>query len=170
VTVDSIHTSTAPAQPVNQRRVDRWRLLNSYAGAVSRLIGYVIDSVVVTGSFALGAFVFEYVASTVLPVEVDLSDTPIVAGIALAIWAFTYFTYSLAATGRTVGKAIIGTRVVRADGTDLRTGRAALRVLVTPLSLILLGIPLLLVVLRADRRALHDLIAGTCEIYWWRQP
>jgi uncharacterized RDD family membrane protein YckC len=170
VTVDSIPTATVPDQSVNQRRVDRWRLLNSYAGAVSRLIGYVIDSIVVTGSFAVGAFIFEYVASTVLPVEVDLSDTPIVAGIALGIWAFTYFTYALAATGRTVGKALVGTRVVRADGSDLRAGRAALRVLVTPLSLVLLGIPLLLVVLRADRRALHDLIADTCEIYWWRQP
>jgi uncharacterized RDD family membrane protein YckC len=163
VTVDSIHASTVPAEPVNQRRVDRWRLLNSYAGAVSRLF-------VVTGSFAVGAFMFEYVASTVLPVEVDLSDTPIVAGIALGVWAFAYFTYSLAATGRTLGKAIVGTRVVRADGSDLRAGRAALRVLVTPLSLVLLGIPLLLVVLRADRRALHDLIADTCEIYWWRRP
>jgi uncharacterized RDD family membrane protein YckC len=170
MTVDSIHTSTAPARPVNQRRVDRWRLLNSYAGGISRLIGYVIDSLVVTGSFAHGAVVVEYVASTVLPVEVDLSDTPIVAGTALAIWAFIYFTYSLAATGRTVGKAMVGTRVVRADGSDLRAGRAALRVLATPLSLVLLGIPLLLVVLRADRRALHDLIADTCEIYWWRRP
>jgi uncharacterized RDD family membrane protein YckC len=78
-----------------------------------------------------------------------------------------YFTYGLATTGRTVGKALVGTRVVRADGSDLHAGRAALRVLMMPLSFALFGIGLLLIVIRRDRRALHDLIVDTAEVYYW---
>jgi len=150
-----------------RRTVPREYLLGTYAGAVSRLIGYAIDVGIVTGSFAVGASIFEWLVSTVLPIELDLSDTPVAAGIALGVWAFVYFTYGLATTGRTVGKALIGTRVVRSDGSDLRAGRAALRVLMMPLSFLLFGIGLLLILIRKDRRALHDLIADTAEVYYW---
>jgi uncharacterized RDD family membrane protein YckC len=169
VTAEALDAVTLPADPASRRELERTRLEGSYAGAVSRLVGYVIDVFLVTTSFAIGASVFEYVVSTVLPVELDLADLPVVSGIALAVWSFTYFTYLLATTGRTVGKAIVGTRVVRADGRDLHAGRAALRVLMMPLSFALFGVGLLLIVIRQDRRALHDLIAGTSEVYSWQR-
>ena len=134
VTTEALAATTIPTKPASRHELERRRLEGAYAGAVSRLVGYIIDIFIVTTSFAFGAAVFEYVVSTVLPVEVDLADMPVVSGIALGVWGFTYFTYSLASTGRTVGKAIVGTRVVRADGGDLRAGRAALRVLMMPLS------------------------------------
>jgi uncharacterized RDD family membrane protein YckC len=159
---------SAPALPAIVRApVPREHLLGTYAGAVSRLIGYAIDIAIVAGSFAIGASIVEWLVSTVFPVELDLGDTPIAAGIALTVWGFLYFTYGLATTGRTVGKALIGTRVVRADGSDLRAGRAALRVVMMPLSFALFGIGLLLIIIRKDRRALHDLIANTAEVYYW---
>jgi uncharacterized RDD family membrane protein YckC len=141
------------------------RLEGSYAGAVSRLIAYAIDTFVVSASFALVAGVAEYVASTVLPIDLELGEEPVGSGIAFSVWSFVYFTYSLAAAGRTVGKAVVGLRVVTKDGSDLHIGRAALRVLTMPLSFLLFGLGLLPILLRADRRALHDLIAGTAEIY-----
>ena len=150
-----------------RRAVPREHLLGTYAGAVSRLVGYAIDIGIVAGSFAIGASIVEWLVSTVFPVELDLGDTPIAAGIALGVWTFVYFTYALATTGRTIGKALVGTRVVRSDGSDLRAGRAALRVLIMPLSFALFGIGLLLILLRKDRRALHDLIADTAEVYYW---
>ena len=165
-TVDAI---AIPSETVSQRRLDRQLLEGSYAGGMSRLIGYIIDVHIVAIVFAIGAVAVEYVVSTVLPVELDLSDTPVAAAIAFAIWSFTYFTYSLATTGRTVGKAIVGTRVVRADGSDLHAGRAAVRVIATSLSFAVFGLGLLLILLRKDRRALHDLIAGTAEIYSWQR-
>ena len=169
MTADAVDAVTIPADAATRRELERLRLEGSYAGAVSRLIGFLIDVFLVTTSFTLAASVFEYLVSTVLPGEFDLADMPVVSGIALGVWIFTYFTATLAATGRTVGKAIVGTRVVRADGSDLRAGRAALRVLVMPLSFALLGIGLLLIVIRSDRRALHDLIADTAEVYSWRR-
>ena len=169
MTVEAVAAVTLPADPASRRELERQRLEGSYAGGVSRLIGYIVDVFIVTTSFAIGASVFEYVVSTVLPVELDLADVPIASGIALAVWSFTYFTYLLASTGRTVGKAIVGTRVVRADGSDLRAGRAALRVLMMPLSFAIFGVGLLLILIRKDRRALHDLIAGTSEVYSWHR-
>jgi uncharacterized RDD family membrane protein YckC len=157
----------ATSSPATRRAAPRGHLIDTYAGAVSRLIGYAIDLGIIAGSFAIGASMVEWLVSTVFPVELDLGDTPVAAAIALAVWTFVYFTYGLATTGRTVGKALIGTRVVRADGSDLRAGRAAVRVLVMPLSFVLLGIGLLLIVIRRDRRALHDLIADTAEVYYW---
>ncbi len=87
------HRSTLAADPASRRELERRELEGSYAGAVSRLIGYVIDVFLVTASFTVGATVFEYVVNAVLPVDVHLADEPIAAGIALAVWSFTYFTY-----------------------------------------------------------------------------
>jgi uncharacterized RDD family membrane protein YckC len=168
VTVDA---AAIPRRPVSQRRLERWRLEGTYAGGASRLIGYVIDTVIITTSFAVGAAVVEYIVSRVSPVELDLNDdAPWIAGTALGVWSFVYFAYSLATTGRTIGKAIVGTRVYRADGSDLGAARAVVRVLATSLSFVLFGVGFLFILVRKDRRALHDLIAGTCEVYWWRRP
>jgi uncharacterized RDD family membrane protein YckC len=167
VTVDA---AAIPRRPVSQRRLERWRVEGSYAGGGSRFIGYVIDTIIVTTSFAVGAAVVEYIVSTVFPVELDLNDNaPWIAAVALGVWSFVYFAYSLATTGRTVGKAIVGTRVFRADGGDLGAGRAVVRVLAMSLSLALLCVGFMFILVRKDRRALHDLIAGTCEVYWWRR-
>ena len=38
--------------------------------------------------------------------------------VAYAVWAFIYFAYSWAASGRTAGMALFGVRVVQDDGTD----------------------------------------------------
>ena len=87
--------------------------------------------------------------------------------VALGVWAFLYFAHPLAVSGRTFGMAVVGVRVVRADGSDLGTRRAVVRVLALPLSFLLLCFGILLIALRADRRALHDLIAGSAVVYAW---
>ena len=63
--------------------------------------------------------------------------------------------------------AVFGVRAVRADGGDLDTWHAVLRVLAFPLSFLLFGFGFVLIVLRRDRRALHDLIARTAVVYAW---
>ena len=63
--------------------------------------------------------------------------------------------------------AAFGVRAVRADGGDLGAWHAVLRVLALPLSFLLLGFGFVLIVLRRDRRALHDLIAGSAVVYAW---
>lgn len=86
--------------------------------------------------------------------------------VAFVGWWFVYLWISVGLTGRTVGKAVIGLRVVDQHGGPLRPARAALRVLFLPVSLIL-GLGLVPAVLGRSRRALHDFVAGSkVEVDW----
>jgi uncharacterized RDD family membrane protein YckC len=72
-----------------------------------------------------------------------------------------YFIFLHWARGQTLGKMAFQVRVVSRDGGPLSFGQAALRHLGSWLSAVILGIGYLVAAFRADKRALHDLIAGT---------
>jgi uncharacterized RDD family membrane protein YckC len=63
--------------------------------------------------------------------------------------------------------ALLGVRVVRADGSAIDPWRGVLRALVFPLSFLLFGLGFLGILVQRERRALHDLIAGTAVVYSW---
>jgi uncharacterized RDD family membrane protein YckC len=138
-----------------------------YAGAVTRGAAFAVDVALIGVLFSIGGSVVEYVLSTLLRDPVQLADSPTVSTVALLLWAFVYFAVPLSVSGRTCGMGLIGIRVVRADGGDLDARHAVLRVLALPLSFLLFGLGLALIVLRRDRRALHDLIAGSAVVYAW---
>jgi uncharacterized RDD family membrane protein YckC len=142
-------------------------LQGTYAGFMTRLGGCLIDLLVIAGLFALAGQAVEYLVSALFGGSFELSEMPVVSGFALAGWALFYCAYPLAVGGRTFGMAVVGLRAVRSDGRDLTTGRAVLRVLAFPLSFLLFGFGFLLVLLKRDRRALHDLVAGTAVVYAW---
>jgi uncharacterized RDD family membrane protein YckC len=142
-------------------------LQGRYAGFVTRMGGFVLDMVVLLGLFALAGQVFEFLVGTLSGSEFKLSDHPVLSAIALVLWALLYCAYPLGVSGRTLGMAVVGVRAVRRDGSHLGSGRAVVRVLATPLSFLLLGFGFLLVLLRRDRRALHDLIGDTAVVYGW---
>jgi len=72
-----------------------------------------------------------------------------------------YFVFLHWARGQTLGKMVFRIRVVMLNGAPLPFGRSALRHLGSWLSAVILGIGYLVAAFRADKRALHDLIAGT---------
>jgi uncharacterized RDD family membrane protein YckC len=72
-----------------------------------------------------------------------------------------YFVFLHWARGQTLGKMAFRIRVVMMNGTPLPFGLSVLRHLGSWLSAAILGIGYLLAAFRADKRALHDLIAGT---------
>ena len=63
--------------------------------------------------------------------------------------------------------ALPGVRVVRSDGADAGARRAVVRTLALPLSFLILGLGFAGILLGRQRRALHDVIAGTVVIYSW---
>jgi uncharacterized RDD family membrane protein YckC len=63
--------------------------------------------------------------------------------------------------GQTLGKMALQIRVVRMDGGPLSFGQSAGRYFATILSALILGIGFLMAGARSDKRALHDLLAGT---------
>jgi len=79
-----------------------------------------------------------------------------------------YFLYDVLLNGRfgaTIGKWAIGARIVLCDGSPIGYGRAAWRWLAARVSDLFCFAGYLLIALRADKRALHDLLAGTRVIY-----
>jgi uncharacterized RDD family membrane protein YckC len=78
-----------------------------------------------------------------------------------AIFAAAYWTTLHMVAGQTLGKNLVGIRVVGTDGALLTFGPSFLRYLASGLSLATFGFGYLMAALRRDKRALHDLIAGS---------
>ena len=66
--------------------------------------------------------------------------------------------------GATLGKYIVGIRIVQGDGSRVGYGRALARYLATFLSGLLLGIGFLMVAFSQKKRGLHDVIADTIVV------
>jgi uncharacterized RDD family membrane protein YckC len=137
----------------------------NYAGAFSRAVSGVVDIGVIIGLYTLGVAGLDVLTRVLF--GVDLGRGGPWGVVALALWAFLYIFIGLLITGRTIGKAVTGLRVIRADGTAPTARVVLVRTLALPLSLVLFGIGLLLIPVRRDHRALHDLIAGTAVVYDW---
>lgn len=145
----------------------RESLQGRYAGFASRFAAYLADAGTSAGVFMLALVVVSFAVSVVTGKSVDWTRNDAWVGIAYLAWLFIYFAYSWAASGKTFGMALLGVRVVRPDGTDAGARRAAVRTLALPLSFLLFGLGFLGIVLGRERRALHDVIAGTAVIYSW---
>ncbi len=139
----------------------------NYAGSVSRFLAFVIDMVVSAGLFALGLAATSFVAEVVTGRSITWNRSDVVVAIIFGAWELFYLGYSWAASGRTLGMAVLGIRVVQADGTGLDPWRGWVRALVFPLSFLLFGLGFLGILVQHEHRALHDLIAGSAVIYAW---
>ncbi len=152
-------TSPTPAQSVTAQ--------GNYAGSVSRFLAYAIDLFASTAVYTLVLAAISYVVQIVSGKQVSWNRQDIVVVVTYVAWEFFYFGYSWAVSGRTFGMAVLGVRVVRADGAVAEPWRGVVRSLVFPLSFLLLGLGFLGILVQRERRALHDLIAGTAVIYAW---
>lgn len=137
-----------------------------YAGPVSRAAAAAIDLGVVLATYSMGLALTNFLLRALFDVSIEKGAGWLASTLLLA-WGATYLVVSTVVTGRTIGKAIVGIKVVTRDGRPLRPLPAVVRVLVFPLSTSTFGIGALLIVLRRDHRALHDLIARTAVVYDW---
>ena len=142
-------------------------LQGKYAGFASRFAAFAVDAAVSVGVFMLALAAISFAARVLTGTDITWHKGDIWVVIAYAAWAFVYFAYSWAASGRTAGMALFGVRVVRDDGTDASGRRAVVRTLALPLSFLFLGLGFTGILLGDRRRALHDVIAGTAVIYSW---
>ena len=139
----------------------------NYAGSVSRFVAYAIDLFASSAVFTLALAGISYVVKIVTGEQVSWNRQNILVVVLYVAWEFFYFGYSWAVSGRTLGMAVLGVRVVRADGATAEPRRGVLRALVVPLSFLLFGLGFLGILVQRERRALHDLIAGTAVVYAW---
>ena len=165
-------------------------LMGQYAGFVTRMVAIIIDILIVIVS------VLVITASISLPIDFFLgvnTQTCTVAGVgpsllrdltwlrdllcvAVDVVSVTvailtgpvYFIFLATAGGQTVGKYVMGVRVVRLDGKPMTYLGSALRWFGYLASLLPIGLGFFWVVIDDRRRGFHDKIAGTCVIYSWR--
>ena len=142
-------------------------LQGHHAGSVSRFLAFLADQFTLGLIFATGQALVSLALEVITGVSWEPADHRWAVAFLFSVWWFVYFALPLAVTGRTIGMAIVGVRVVRADGARLEARRAAARTAAFPLSFLLLGTGFLIGLVRRDRRELHDLISRTAVIYAW---
>jgi uncharacterized RDD family membrane protein YckC len=165
---DRVMTARArDAPPSGPPVIIRESLQGKCTGFASRFAAFAVDVGVSLGLFMLALAAISFAARVLTGKDITWNRGDIWVVLAYAVWAFIYFAYSWAASGRTAGMALFGVRVVQDDGTDASGRRAVVRTLALPLSFLLLGLGFVGILLGGQRRALHDVIAGTAVIYWW---
>jgi uncharacterized RDD family membrane protein YckC len=142
-------------------------LQGHYAGIVTRITAFVIDAAVSVALYLLWLLLIRIGWEFVTNHTIEWGDHRIVTITGFVIWEILYFAQPWATSGSTLGMAVVGLRVVRVDGAPVSFGHAVLRIVTLPLSLVFLGIGLLMMLVQPERRALHDLIAGTAVVYSW---
>ncbi len=138
-----------------------------YAGAVSRLAGFAADVGASWGLFTLGAAALDFSVQLVTGGKFSLTNHPVASVVAIVIWEFFYFAYQWTLSGKTIGMAVLGIRVVRTDGSAVGPRQAVIRTLTLPLSFVPVGLGFLGILTNRDRHALHDRLAGTAVVYSW---
>jgi uncharacterized RDD family membrane protein YckC len=138
-----------------------------YAGAVSRLVAFGADVGISWGLYTLGLAALSFTVQLSTGHSYAIAHHQIPALIILAAWEFIYFAYQWSLNGKTIGMAILGIQVVRADGSPIGPKQAVIRTVTFPLSIIVIGLGFLGILVQRERRAWHDGFAGTCVIYSW---
>jgi uncharacterized RDD family membrane protein YckC len=139
-----------------------------------RFVASFVDAIVVTGAFALAvalsALAFGWQA---LQPQVGRGLDSVVDGLIfghgllvplaglLFVLGATYATLSHAMGGATLGKALLGLRVVAQDGKAPRWSDSAWRSFISASSLCLAGLGIAATVVDPERIALHDRLMGT---------
>jgi uncharacterized RDD family membrane protein YckC len=128
-----------------------------------------IDLLVIT-AIVLGASFLTEVISAVLPRWVWLNTVvAAVVGVVVSFVPLVYFSAAVAITGRTLGKGVMGIRVLGLDGRPLPPARSLLRTVAYVVSLLPLFAGFLWVLVDRDRRGWHDHIARSRVVYEPRQ-
>ena len=141
------------------------QLQGRLAGFPSRVVADAIDFLI-----AFAIFVGIYIGLSVVwdlffsdTIEIPVQPPGINAG-GLWLTLVVYLTIGWASTGRTIGKQVMGLRVVRRDATPLGTRRALGRALLcVPFWYVVMW-----TVLFSRRNAgIHDMICKTVVVYDW---
>lgn len=135
------------------------RLSLELAGAGSRMVAALVDGIRWAMTYAALVVVIQFLP---LPFASEVLGGLLIAG-ALVLLVVSEATAHVLGGGQTLGKRIMGLRVVSADGSPASSGQLWMRSLFLPLEWIPLPLPFGLVMICATRRRqrLGDLAADT---------
>jgi uncharacterized RDD family membrane protein YckC len=154
-----------PYAPLSAGETENLR--GQHAGFASRFIAFIFDCIVSIGVFMLTLSATSFAASVLTGSSIRWSRGNAWVVVAFFAWEFFYYAYFWTSSGKTIGMVLLGVQVVGQDGSRVGTKRGLIRTLAFPLSFLTLGIGFLGILFGRDRRALHDVIAGTAVVYGW---
>ncbi len=138
----------------------------AYAGVVTRAVAFATDVALVQAILFLIGIVVALIIEAFSSFNLD-GDVETILG-AVGVWSLalaTYFTAFWALTGQTPGMRALGIDVVACNGSRLTVGRSLLRLAGMVLAALPFFAGYLLILLRDDRRGLHDLLARSVVRY-----
>jgi uncharacterized RDD family membrane protein YckC len=140
------------------------------AGYLSRVLADGIDFLVV-GILLFGSLVTFAAVRYLIDGEFEMPHfRAVFSAVAYPVIAMLYLAVFWTATGRSVGKEMLGLRVVRDDGSPLGILRAALRAVIC---VTFAFVSLIWVVFSKRNAAVHDLVLRTSVVHDWtpaREP
>jgi uncharacterized RDD family membrane protein YckC len=154
-----------------------------YAGFVSRVMAMVIDLLLLAATLAAIGIANDFIlrtsgigqlmrliaqGSNLLSSLVGFLSSPAFELLLALGLSFAYFATLHSLGGATIGKYVMGLRVLAADGGRLSTAQAALRTFAYALSALGLYLGFLAVLVNDRRRGWHDRIAGTVVVHSWQ--
>ena len=164
-------------------RINR-TLLGQYAGFITRGAALIIDIVIVSVSVIVINWMISLPVTYFLNIDIQQCvQTPEAYGFIGALtcrfisfsWLLVtlltaplYFSILMSLNGQTLGKYVMGVRVVRLDGRRLSFFQSFLRWIGYFLSAIPLGLGFFMSLVDDRRRTLHDRMVGTCVVYSWK--
>lgn len=128
----------------------------------------IIDYIIVIACPVIGILTSHYMGydGTKL-LNSQLSSTGWLIGLLIGITDFVIFPLF---SSQTIGKMLIGLRIVGDDGTAPSLGKILFRHLIGyPLTILTVGVGFLLSIFNVRGKALHDYVAGTVVIYGRRR-
>jgi uncharacterized RDD family membrane protein YckC len=156
---ESLPAATAPADPKAVALASRW--LRLAAALIDSLIGGGSSLVII---FLVLGYDLQRLGAADLPTKALLA----LMGVALFM---LFHGYLLAKNGQTIGKKLVGIRVALLDGAVppfvpliLKRYVPVWLVVQIPIVGAFINLANILFIFRADRRCLHDLIAGTMVV------
>ena len=133
-----------------------------YAGFQLRAVAFILDCVV---AISFGLLFFTIAALPMALGDSHVSNREeqfaIIVGLTYVPFLLFLFFVLWAVRGQSLGMIAVRIEVTDRDGEPLRSSRAAVRALLWPLSMLPLAIGGLPILFDDERRALHDMVAGT---------
>lgn len=158
-------------------------LQGHYAGFITRLFAFMIDVMIIV--IMLGAVSYslslvwrffdlipdiftDLFGSTETIANAYKAALPTITPAVNVVLVFGYFIFFWVSSGQTLGKALMGVRVVSVSGRPLTFLQAFLRFLLYPISAFIFFLGFIWILVDNQRQGWHDTIARTYVIYTWK--
>jgi len=152
----STYSSSSSAQETPSFSPDEQKVNEVFekAGFGIRLVAYLIDSAII------------FLISLLIGVLIGFGNLALNIGELLAYILFILYTIGMwsFAGGATIGKKIMGIKIVTVSGSPIGLGRAILRLIGYFVSGLFLGLGYLWIIWDKKKQGFHDKIAGTITI------